>query len=611
MVEQSGVAASLPSRDDNGHVKEYLAYYVSLPHPPNYAVMVKGPWGIGKTYLISEFLEQHVKQRERYVYVSLYGMTTTDDFDAALLQAIAPASAAGAAKAGARIGKTLLRSVGTDSDVNVRDVIGKFKADLFIFDDLERCSAPINKVMGYINQFVEHDGCKVIIIANEQEIVDGEYAKRREKLIGKTLEVRSSFNAAFSHFLARIDHPETKALLARCASAIAAVYRQSGLENLRILQQTIWDFDRFFRALGGRHRRNGEAAAGLLALLFALSFEVKAGRLQPDDLVARLNGPPTKPAEGGAATPPSPLAAAGQRYPDIDLNDPVLSDDLLIDILFKGIVDEIAIRSCIDASRYFVSAAEEPAWRTVWHWFERTDEEFADAFAALERQFAAREFAIPGEVLHVFGLRLFLAKIGLLKRPAGDIVADAKRYVDDLYAAKRLKPLPNLHSSDVRPNGHGGLGIFEHQSPEYQAMFGYLEETRRRATEDEYPRHGLTLLEDLASDPKLYFRRLCPAGGDDNRYGKVPILSYIDPNRFVAALLKQHPSHQRVIMTVFHARYEHGELKGELAAERTWLEVVRDKLIKRSFTMPAIGRFRLLESVMDNIDPALGIEEKA
>ncbi len=610
MVEQSGAAASLPSRDNNSHVREYLSYYVALPHPPNYAVMVKGPWGIGKTYLISEFLERDVKQRERYVYVSLYGMTTTDELDAAVLQAIAPGPAAGAAKAGVRIGKTLLRSVGTDDDPNLKDA-GKLKADLFIFDDLERCGAPINKIMGYINQFVEHDGCKVIIIANEKEIVDGEYARRREKLIGKTLEVRSSLDDALPHFLARVDHPETKTLLGRSAAAIAAIYRQSALENLRILQQTIWDFERFFRALSGRHRRNADAAAALVELLFALSFEVKAGRLEPDDLVARLNGPPAKPADGEAAGPPSRLAVARQRYPEIDLNHSILSDELLIDILFRGVVDEIAIRSCIDRSRYFVSAAEEPSWRTVWHWFERTDDEFGDAFAAMERQFAAREFSIPGEILHVFGLRLFLSRIGLLARPAQDIVADGKQYVDDLYAAKRLKPLPNLSSSDVRMNGHGGLGIFENEAAEYQAMFAYLQEKRRRATEDGYPQSGLKLLDEMASDPKLYFRRLCLTEGDDNWFGKVPILSYIEPGRFVAVLLKQHPAHQRVIMSAFHARYEHGGLQGDLAAERTWLVVVRDKLIRRALAMPAIGRFRLLENVMDNIDPALGIEEKA
>lgn len=611
MVEQSSVAISLPSRDDNSHVKEYLSHYVSLPHPPHYAVMVKGPWGIGKTHLISEFLEREVKQKERYVYVSLYGMATTDDLDAALLQAISPALAAGAAKAGGRIGKTLLKCVGTPTDLNVNDVFGRFKADLFIFDDLERCDAPINKVLGYINQFVEHDGCKVIILANEKEIVSSEYARRREKLIGKTLEVRSAFNQAFSHFLSRVDHPETKSVLARCAPAIAALYQQSGLENLRILQQTIWDFERFFRALAARHRRNGDAAAVLLELLFALSFEVKAGRLEPENLSARLNGPLANQTGGDDSGPPSRLAAAGRRYPEIDLTDSILSDEVLIDILFKGIIDEIAIRSCIDTSRYFVSAAEEPAWRTVWHWFERTDEEFTSAFATMERQFAAREFLVPGEILHVFGLRLFLSRIGLLRRSPEAVVAEGKQYIEDLYATGRLKPLPNLDSSDVRMNGHGGLGIFENQMPEYQALFAYLDAKRRRATADEYPQDGMNLLDEMASDPKLYFRRLCLTNSDDNWYSRVPILAYIDPNRFVAVLLQQHPAHQRVIMSAFRSRYEHGGLQGDLAAERTWLIAVRDMLIKRSFTMPAIGRFRLQENVMANIDPALGIEEQA
>jgi len=198
-----------------------------------------------------------------------------------------------------------------------------------------------------------------------------------------------------------------------------------------------------------------------------------------------------------------------------------------------------------------------------------------------------------------------------LTRSAEAIVGEGKQYIDDLHAADRLKPLPNPDSSDVRMTGHCGLGIFENQTPEYQALFAYLEEKRRRATEDGYPQRGLNLLDDMASDPKLFFRRLCLTNSDDNWYSKVPILSYIDPNRFVTVLLKQHPAHQRVILTAFHSRYEHGGLQGDLAAERTWLAAVRDKLIKRSFTMPAIGRFRLLENVVGNIDPALGIEERA
>ena len=51
-----------------------------------------------------------------------------------------------------------------------------------MFDDLERASLDINEILGYINNFVEHDNIKVIIIANENEIED--------KLNEKNLELK-------------------------------------------------------------------------------------------------------------------------------------------------------------------------------------------------------------------------------------------------------------------------------------------------------------------------------------------------------------------------------------------------------------------------------------
>src|SRR5258708_4230084 len=105
--------ASEPT-DKNRHVKDYLHYYISLPHSPHYAVMINGPWGIGKTYLVKEFLRQFFEQDKKYVYVSLFGLSTIDEIDAALFQAIYPALGWPTTKLGARIGKTLLRRFGFD-----------------------------------------------------------------------------------------------------------------------------------------------------------------------------------------------------------------------------------------------------------------------------------------------------------------------------------------------------------------------------------------------------------------------------------------------------------------------------------------------------------------
>ena len=238
------------------------------------------------------------KPPPKVVYVSLYGLSTIEEIDAAMLQAIYPALGWKVTKLGARIGKMLLKHGGYDADFKLSEVVSKSGADLYVFDDLERCDAPINRVLGYINQFVEHDDSKVIIIANDAEIAAKktkkrkEYERRREKLIGKILEVQSAFDEAFNYFCSFIDDPETKTLFQENGSEIASIYAQSKLDNLRILQQTMWDFERFYRALTPKHRQNAEAMTALLRLF--LRFHSNSNRdvsnrtISPQGLVAWL-----------------------------------------------------------------------------------------------------------------------------------------------------------------------------------------------------------------------------------------------------------------------------------------------------------------------------------
>ncbi|HDR8221470.1 TPA: hypothetical protein QC102_006086, partial [Bacillus cereus] len=48
------------------------------------------------------------------------------------------------------------------------------------FDDLERCKIEITEILGYINNFVEHDDFKTIIIGNEKEIKDINIEQNKE-----------------------------------------------------------------------------------------------------------------------------------------------------------------------------------------------------------------------------------------------------------------------------------------------------------------------------------------------------------------------------------------------------------------------------------------------
>lgn len=595
-----------PSRGRNKHVWDYLEYYTAFPHPPRYAVLINGPWGIGKTFLVKRFLNQHfAKSSEEYVYLSLYGLSSLEEINEALMAAIYPALNSKAAKIAGHALKAALKFGGVELEFEKGDFLNKFKAKLYVFDDLERCEMDLNQVLGYINEFVEQDECKVVIIANEKEIADiAEYRRRREKLIGKTLEFESAFEEALDHFISLLDDRETRRFLQSKVDDISRVYHQSELDNLRILQQTIWDFERVFSVLSEEHRGNEVALSVLLRIFFALSIEVKSGRMGSDDLKHRMQQIITGMMfRAGKEDPPTPVQTAAKRYLDTNLDDSILSDALLVDILLRGIVDATSIKESLDRSPYYVKPGNEPAWRALWHAFDRSDEDFDRAFSEVERKYAAREFTIHGEILHVFGLRLWLSEIGVLKEARSEVVEEGKAYIDDLYNDKRLEPFDDFH--EVRFSGYGGLVVHQADSPEYRELVDYLLDRCEQVAADRYPDRAAELLKELQTDPELYFRRLCVTSSAVGTYHNIPILASIDPGHFVELVVKQPPSSQREILMAFKGRYSHGQLTGELAAEASWLQCVRDLLITAGNSMSPLGKHRTECFVEWYLDPFL------
>ena len=103
------------TEDPNRHIKEYLKYYIGLPHPPHYAVLIDGPWGIGKTFLVRKFLDEHFEGQENaYTYISLYGLTSQEDLDNAFLQGLYPFLGWKGTKIAGRVAKTALKLGGID-----------------------------------------------------------------------------------------------------------------------------------------------------------------------------------------------------------------------------------------------------------------------------------------------------------------------------------------------------------------------------------------------------------------------------------------------------------------------------------------------------------------
>ena len=63
-------------------------------------------------------------------------------------------------------------SVSADFSKMIRGIsnLAEVKNMVVCFDDLERCTIPINELFGYVNNLIEHCNCKVLILADESNI---------------------------------------------------------------------------------------------------------------------------------------------------------------------------------------------------------------------------------------------------------------------------------------------------------------------------------------------------------------------------------------------------------------------------------------------------------
>jgi hypothetical protein len=267
----------------NQHISQFLDYYIKLSNP-QYAVLLKGKWGSGKTHFINKYKDKLEKHAQRYIYVSLYGVRNYDEIETKFLQSSNPEmfnekTIFAGKLANAFINENIKKSLGqikkSLSSLNA-------KGNILIFDDLERCSINIIDLLGYINHFIEHQSYKVILIANEEELEKTEkYALIKEKLIGKTFEFISDASSAYDSFLTELKNEKVvrEKILQKYKDKILEIFKKSQCNNLRILRQGLFDFERLYDLVFINHISKDKLIDEIINVFFILIFEIKSEKV--------------------------------------------------------------------------------------------------------------------------------------------------------------------------------------------------------------------------------------------------------------------------------------------------------------------------------------------
>lgn len=268
----------------NEFIKNFLIKYIENPDP-QYAIMLKGNWGSGKTFFINKWIEDYKKRLDKNIilepiYVSLYGLKDTAQITTEIDRKLHPILYSKGVKMIKKLlkvaGKIVLRT-NVDFDINNDNkkdmqinatldslslLTSKSDKDLnigsklIIFDDLERCNIDIKNLLGYINSFVEHGACHVIIIGDETKVEDKDKLQEfKEKTIGREFEIVTDEENALNCFIEEMKLTEW---IIKNKEFILDCFKSTKCNNLRILRQSLYDFNTLYNKLNSELINKGE-----------------------------------------------------------------------------------------------------------------------------------------------------------------------------------------------------------------------------------------------------------------------------------------------------------------------------------------------------------------
>ena len=155
----------------------------------DYAIMINGEWGSGKTYFWNNQVKKKIEslklngKKFTTIYMSLYGISNLEEISKKIfmetsqlmdrnLRKYMSANGQTTIPEYAKTGIDMANFFGNGSNGGKLDYEEFFSTDdkVLCFDDLERANVDVIDILGYINNFVEHDHIKTIIICNEKEL---------------------------------------------------------------------------------------------------------------------------------------------------------------------------------------------------------------------------------------------------------------------------------------------------------------------------------------------------------------------------------------------------------------------------------------------------------
>ena len=436
----------------NKHIENYLDLYLER-EDVEYATLLTGKWGCGKTFFIKNYIEKKSNDnRYNFIYVSLFGLKDIQSVNDAIFEELHPILSHKSIKFAGGILKSAINfgfkfdligdaNQETTAKIDLSKFINPLKSDtnnyknlIFIFDDLERTLIPIIEILGFINSICENKNVKTIVIANEDEINDKNktndknetYKRFKEKIIGKSFTIHNDNKSYWQSFEKKYSSQLKKYEI--IISIIQSTFERFGNKNYRNLIQTTDDYIDFTKKIKSDYLDNDEFIESLSEQFYTLSLEYKKTH-DIDSVLESLK-----------------QDNSGFYYSfifDTDIWKMIITS-------YYNSYDEL--NKLIPLLPIF-NRKEDESWQKLWHYREMNRDEFYTNLEDVKNKFISIEYQNIGILMHAVSMLIFFVKKDLCK----DILIDEIESTLSQYLNKYKEnsSLPDLKFFRLNATGLG------------------------------------------------------------------------------------------------------------------------------------------------------------
>ena len=571
----------------NEGISSFLTYYISLDDP-QYAIMLNGKWGCGKTYYIKHWIDVYKEENKGNeeamtpIYVSLFGLNEISQITDAIDREIHPflhSKFMGVAKGLAKFAsKAVLR---TDIDFNGDDkkdatidwqidTLSIFNSDdkelrplhLLIFDDMERCDIEMRQLLGYFNFFVEQCHCKVIIIGDESKIgQENEIAKKifedfKEKTIGRSFTINNDISSAIEVFVS--ESPGNYLMrTSNWKDAIYKAFKTTGFNNLRVLRQALTDFKINLNNIDKQLVEKDSDFFKILMVQFIIVYaEFKCGdhntleqwNSQSTQILLNFSGDNLNNSEKGKK-----VAALKDKYQALsnEFNENLLHPtfvSLIIDSLKTGSDIALKIRSIVE------SRLNIPLTQRLDNWLDMSNNELEEVYEEVENLIRNKK-KIHFTYYIFFGIWMMIIEEYIGKKMSDESLSLIKNNISDyLYENKDINQLylilreAKQSFTQYRYNTE--------KIKEFSSWFFGLWDSIAQLSKDPYE----TLLENLTDEnvSKLIEMERVSTPDHCQSYDMVSIFKKVDIDKHVKAVLSLSNKGKNIYGSFLASRYHLG-----------------------------------------------------